>query len=578
MAKIDELKALIERDVVLATRKQPKASSESSIESVDVEVKSTNNIDGLETFVQAPKKYECLQFSNVIEFAYAIHPALKQGFQKLYPWQIWALMFLTDPKWSAKNRLETYIVAANGAGKDSYIIALSALYLITCTPRHRVVITTNDTKQMMGQTYPHLKSLSEYLNEWMRQVNPGLIDDFVTYKYGYIACAKTGGDAVMFVTDEPGRAEGYHPAVDHPNAQLSIIVNEGKNIKKDIYNALYRCRGYSRYVVVSSAGFETGYFYEQVQAALRYPAPYKEGCVYTRIITSYDCPGHIDEATIEADRKRLEPWLFASTHLSEFSSIGGQFAIPSYLLKHPPDTVYENKHKDVYEAGLDLALGGDKCVLKVRKGFEEIYTNSWRIDNTVKLEQTIAVDLLALNLPATTRINVDVGGIGKPIFQHLVGMVPIVWVPITNQSKAHSKLFRNSIAEDYFHVRTLLLKRLIPPPKDPLLVAQLTSRRFEVNDGKISLEEKKDARARGEKSPDEADSYVNAYRRYRFDELNKITTAKPNVVAADKAFDLSKTSEREMFLRAQELALNTKKTSHNRLSMHDIIKYTYGTN
>lgn len=480
---------------------------------------------------KADTDYNKLDFDNPVEFALYFHPTISKGTNQLYDWQAAFNIFITNPAFTKDNPVEFYLIAANGSGKDAFIIALLTVYLLTCRIRSRTVITTKDFKQMMNQTYPYVKILSEAVNK--KLINDGFAkSDFIDIKQGHLVCAETGSDVVMFVTDEPSRAEGYHPFPDYPSSELTLIVNEAKSVDKPIFQALRRCTGYCRYICVSSAGFDSGYFYEQVQRAVAWPDKFINRKSYKRTITAYNCP-HIHPDTIERDRLELEPWLFESIYLSIFSSLGGSFAIPSHTIPLLPDVAPDPKSDDDgYIGGLDLSLGGDETVLYILKNGKVVHNLAWNITDSIKLEQKILASVYTFyqqhGLKDTLRINTDVGGLGKPIYQHLRNGSPtyIRFVPTFNNAACLNKqLYRSAVTEDYFHVRNLIQRGLIASIKEyPKLVTQLGSRRFEVNSGKLKLEDKADAKSRGEKSPDHADAFVLALRRYRFQELNRIAS------------------------------------------------------
>lgn len=469
--------------------------------------------------------YNNLKFPNALEFGDYIHPLLNSGATILHDWQVEYNLFIDSPKWTSKNPLELYLVAANGSGKDAWCIALQFVYRLCCKVRSRTVITTRDFKQMMNQTYYYIKILSEMTNK--RLIKDGFTKTpFINVVQGHITCAETGSDIVMFVTDEPGRAEGYHPFPDHPDSELNLVVNEAKSVEKEIFQALRRCTGYSRYICISSAGFDSGYFYDQVQRSVKFPEAYQSFKPYSRTITAYDCP-HIPKQEIENRKNDLEPWLFESIYLSVFSSVGGCFAVPRYLINALKDLKITHNDNSI-ECGLDLSLGGDETVFIKRTGPNITASKSWRIKDTNRLEDEIIIFIEELDLPLGTRINVDVGGLGKPIYQHLRRKGgEFNFIPISNNSPAINKtLFKNTGIEDYFHIRTLTIRKAINYPKIPILIDQLAGRRYEEVNGKLKLEDKADARTRGDKSPDWADSYVLAFRRYRFTEFNKLTRDK----------------------------------------------------
>jgi len=317
-------------------------------------------------------------------------------------------------------------------------------------------------------------------------------------------------------------------------------------------------------------GMDSGYFYEQTEKAVRYPAPYEQNKTYVRIVTAYDCPRHFTTAEIERAREELEPWLFDSIYMSKATSIGGNTVIPRYALSRGENDLYD-RSDITFEGGLDLALGGDECSLFIRRGPFEFFHQEWTIGDTIRLEEEIKRALMSLSLPIGTRINVDVGGLGKPIYQHLVKDIPVIFVPITNQTKATNKLYGNSIVEDYFHGRALLLHRHVPPPTDKKCIEQLVGRRF-IPGSKLMLEEKKNAKKRGDKSPDRADSWILAYRRYKFAELNKLTRAE-QPAPTRKTYDLSTQQGRDEFMAAQEVTILKRRKAKPIRNLHDLIRY-----
>lgn len=466
-----------------------------------------------------PAKYECLDFANPIEFALFFHTALR-SFSSFYDWQKHSLLVADLPIWTKLNPLEMYLIASNGSGKDSYFIAIMSLYLLCCKKRNRVVVTTKDGKQLYNQTYPYMADFAAAIN--LRLVELGFCqqgEDFVTIRIGNLSCDKTGGVITAFVTDDPGRAEGYHPFPDEECSELTLILNEAKNLEDSSFQAFRRCIPYTRYICVSSTGTDSGYFFEHAtkKGNVVYPEPIRKDKPYVRYVTSYDCP-HISHEAIERDREELESWLFDSIHMSRFSSLEGSFCIPSYIVANNK-YIASDRDEDTYAVGIDLSLGGDETSGRCRKGPNIIGEIDFR-DRTAK---TVYLNLknwlLSLALPKDTKIFVDVGGVGSPIFQDLRDdweLSDLVFVPKANQSQARRpNLYLNAGAEEYFHVRNLLEKNLIPVPLDARLLKQLTSRRFTRKEQKYKLEGKDVAKLRGEKSPDRADAYVLAFCRYK---------------------------------------------------------------
>lgn len=465
--------------------------------------------------------YECLDFENSVEFIAFFDSQVSRRERTLYEWQVQINLLMSDKRHSIEDPLELFVVAANGSGKDAYVISPIAVYFLCCRIRSRTVITTRDFKQMMGQTYPGIASFCEQVNKKLRAI--GLVKedepDFIRIRQGHITCDKTGSEIIMFVTDEPGRAEGYHPWSDYAKSELTIIVNEAKNVEKEIFQALRRCTGFSRFICVSSAGFDSGYFYDNVCTSVNFPAPYDKSKAYVRFVTSYDC-AHVSPKVIQKDKETLEPWLFGSIHESKFSSLGGLFIVPRQSLlklKFQP-----NIHRDVSDicGGLDLSLGGDICKFYLRRGNKVVAEMEWQEKEPVILNRKIGTYLKGLKLPKRTPINVDAGGVGNSLAKTLRAENPFFqWNLITNQSPAFRKnVYRSKGTEDYFHVRTLVAFGLICALEDPELVNQLCSRRYILREQKLKVEDKQDHIQREGGSPDLADAFVLCFRNYKVHE------------------------------------------------------------
>ena len=108
-----------------------------------------------------------------------------------------------------------------------------------------------------------------------------------------------GGFALGFSTDQPGRAEGWHPKLSNDEDPVFIIVDEAKTVPNKIFEAFDRCTRVFQ-LWVSSPGSAAGEFYESLHANQKF--------CWTREVTSMECP-HSDPGKREGDReKRGEDW------------------------------------------------------------------------------------------------------------------------------------------------------------------------------------------------------------------------------------------------------------------------------
>src|ERR1700677_773514 len=161
----------------------------------------------------------------------------------LYHWQEEVLSwFDTWPRGRVKGALCT----PNGAGKSERVVASLALWWLAVHPRGKVVITTRDSKQLDNQVFPAIRRHEGKFPGWK------FVNRHIT--------TPTGGRVVLFTTDEPGRAEGWHKE-DDALGPLLIIVDEAKSVPDLIFQAIDRCT-YNALLYVSSPGLKTGRFYD----------------------------------------------------------------------------------------------------------------------------------------------------------------------------------------------------------------------------------------------------------------------------------------------------------------------------
>lgn len=391
--------------------------------------------------------------------------------------------------------------AANGSGKDQFIIAAFSVWFALKGLKNRTIITSASHDQLKSQTAPGILDLIERCNRLFGQI-------FKTVEFHYV-CTLTASEIKLFATDEEGRAEGYHPWF---GGQMAIVINEAKTVR--MYGALRRCTGYAYWLEVSSPGPKSGDFYNSSLNAICYPALPILGEYYLRTISAYDCP-HIPASHIKWCKENMTPEWFDSSVLAKFSDVGESVVITNSiwqaLVAQPPAPV-----DDDIGIGLDTAGGGDENSCYVRQGNRVIHEFHFRQGDT-----TVTVDLIDKELEPWKnkeyKFKADDGGISHAIVDNLVKAGWRV-ARMLNQSPAINKReFLNLGAEMYFHLRRLVMRGLIIPHKEAKLVEQLTGRYYGRQDttGKFKLESKVDARARGKKSPDRADAFVLCFAGYR---------------------------------------------------------------
>lgn len=505
----------------------------SKISSLDAENYFTDS-EITELYATARKsKYQAFDaFKNPLDLLFTFNPSVRDGTMVPHKWQIEELKLLSRP-YTKDNPLKHVLVAVNGSGKDSIVISSFAVWLAVANIRSRCVITSASANQMNSQTEPSIRVLAEAMNVAFKETYG--IDKLFVIKRQHIICPITGSEIKMFVTDEPGRAEGYHPWPDAPGGKVALIINEGKTVPDLIYDAFRRCT-HTHYIVISSPGKTSGELYNISRNAVTYPQPWKAFTWYLRKVTSYDC-SHISKEVIEFEKNEKgehSPW-FRSRHKAEFTTLDEQVVITKEVLDrcleagHIEYGEYAGtiKHKlpGLLHAGLDLAKGGDENTFYVFDGNKFKGAENFRCDD-ITVTGPILIDYFTkygFTKETADHIYADDGGIGG-------GIIDLLWragwmvVRTVNQSKPIDTgiiKYSNRGAQLWLRFAKLVEERQVILPKDnQKLLDQLSSRGYDQNDqGKFRLESKPEARLKGHGSPDRADAVVLAFSRLTIHDL-----------------------------------------------------------
>lgn len=422
----------------------------------------------------------------------------------LHQWQARELVRLAHDgdgnEYDASAPYKCAICAANGSGKDEVIIATFVVWLALTGFKNRAVVTTSSEQQLKTQTAPHIAFAVGRCNQ--------LFNNCFQSTQRQHFCTTTGSQIVMFVTNEPGRAEGYHP---WGNGKLALIINEGKTVDDTIYESFYRCTGYTHMLFISSPAGRSGHFYRTCIAADQYPKENRPGHFFFRRISAYDCP-HIPLTHLEDMKNKMSEWWFKSSVLAEFSDIEDQSVIiPEYLLNDLWRNPCAVTGEDI-GIGSDYGAGKDENVIYVRRGNKLLAEFAFVSDDTTETADRIDRLLLPWK-DGAYKFNADDNGIGKAIDDMLRKKGWRI-TPRFNQSAAlNRRYYLNFGAESYFHAKTLIEHNAFSLDRKRYehskLIDQLTRRRCEqLGTGKYRLEKKSIAKSRDRWSPDRADAFV----------------------------------------------------------------------
>ncbi len=462
--------------------------------------------------------WETINFESPVELVYTFDRSLNSGKEALYAWQLEELELLASAKPTDVAPHREALCAANGSGKDKYVISPFVVWFALTKVRSLCVITSSSGVQLTAQTENYISSLC-------REVNTKFGRPIFKITKRFIKCLKSGSEIRMFATDEAGKAEGYHPL--ESGAEMCIIVNEAKSVTPEIFSALERCTGFNYWLNVSTPGEPFGDFYDSFT-----------NWRVTRRVTAFDCL-HLarTDAIAETKRKYGETSsIYRSKVLALFTSIGGQVVINQDFLNTCIQFSVAKLIKPITfgrkRIGVDLAAGRDECAFVCSHGNRVVETEYFVEKDTTMTEERLEKFLVKHGgaLGETCDIFADDGGVGHAIIDRLVRKGYNI-TRVLNQSRAldHSQ-FGNRGAEMWFNFARLIEEKLIildlnciGNKDDDKLYKQLAYRHYKKNEtsGKITLKSKVEERADGHASPDRGDAYVLSFCGTDIDEITK---------------------------------------------------------
>ena len=398
-----------------------------------------------------------------------------------YEWQLKVLSDIILP-WS-----RTTLSAANESGKTTEIIAPIVIWHAMAFKNSKCVLTSGAWRQVTEQLFPAISRYRRYLSGWDITANK------LTTPHGSMA--------IGFSTDDAGKFEGWH-AEDHDLSPLLIIVDEAKTVKKDIFEAIARCRP-TRLLYASSPGGCSGEFYDSHT---------RNASMFNRHkVTAFDCP-HIPRAQIDEARQKYgeDSPLYKSMILGEFMEDGEDgIIIPVGILNRcKKEAPAPNTDPEVH-AFCDFAAGGDENVLAVRRGNEVKLIRCWRETNTMAATGEFIALFQKENLKPEM-ISGDEGGLGHVICDRLQELGwPISRVNNGSMNGVDRRLYFNKGAQIWGEGRNQIDRLQVILPDDDDLHSQLSTRLWERDsDGSLKVEPKPKMKARNLPSPDRADAVL----------------------------------------------------------------------
>jgi hypothetical protein len=408
------------------------------------------------------------------------------GEKSLYDWQIEGLEAVGLQEQGGP---PVAIAAANGSGKTAKLIALLILWFLSKFPRGQVVVTSGSFRQIEKQLWPALRVHQRKFPAW-------------TFLQTEIKTPE-GGFAIGFSTDDPGRAEGWHPKIGPTEDPVFIIADEAKTVPDGVFEAFDRCTRLFQ-LWVSSPGKPWGQFYEAFHAMRKF--------FWTRKVRSEECP-HIDPAKRARDLEKYGPDhpLYRSMHDAEFTEDAERLVLsPDRLTKALEGQPQPETNGEVV-AFCDFAAGRDENVLAIRRGNTVRIKKAWTEKDTMQAAREF-VHLCKEEGLHASQVWGDADGLGTAMIDAMAEMdFPINrfhgGTPSTEPDE-----YQNLIGEVWFvGCREIERGRINLGVLDPESFKQLTTRKSEWSEnGKLRVESKDKMRAEGRHSPDRGDAILGA--------------------------------------------------------------------
>lgn len=409
----------------------------------------------------------------------------------------------------AANGAHVSVLCCNEAGKTTKIMATVILWHLTVFPRRGenggVTATSGSWSQIINQLMPALHSHSHRFPKWQfqdREIKREGVPNFMAYS-----------------TAQPGRAEGFHGALENP---LMMLFDECKSVSDAIIRAGEdRCRP-QRMGLFSSPGFAAGKFYASHTSEAAYWARHK--------MTVEDCPW-IDRAEMKrviaraggGDYERgLQDPFIRSAYFAEFMPFLADSVISlaeiEECLADPPTPRGSERH-----AFCDFAAGGDENVLAVRQGNRVWIEDAWRDTNTMAAVGRFIQNFVRLRERLGLRpeeIEGDADGLGGPMVQRIQEAGWPILPYHANSTPFEPDKFYDRASENWYRGCEQIQRRQVVLADDADAKGQMVDRRQPPHSsGLIKVESKKDmfrrqaAEGRPQRSPDRAEAIFNALAR-----------------------------------------------------------------
>lgn len=434
---------------------------------------------------------------------------------------------------------DTTVASCHGAGK-SFIASRIVLHTMSVHPGTQVITTAPTDRQVKNILWKEIRT-------GHKNANIPLGGKVLTQQL------QVDDDwfALGFATDDTNQFQGFHAK------RILVIADEAAGVSEAIFNGIdgITSGANSRILYIGNPTSRVGRFYESHRdkdfshfsiSAFDTPNFTKYGITYEDIINNTWQQKLLGAFNIDAKKmtkdiwedeiqnklpypqlvtpkwvaERYEKWgaesaLFQAKVLGKFPEDEEFTIIPVYIWKGAQADEDWPEIDDIHDCriGLDVArFGGDASCIVINVNEKIVEKRTLRKMDTTKVtnwtDRIIRDKFKKVNNWKDIPINVDVIGVGGGVADQLrnnKGYTNVTDLVVSEKAKEDSK-FINKRAEMYWNARQGMKDGIYTIGiHDEDLENQITSIRYEFNNGRVKVEAKEKIRKRIGESPDEAD-------------------------------------------------------------------------
>lgn len=441
-----------------------------------------------------------------------LDPAVQAGMQRLRDEPAeWMTDWLGVDLWekqveiaeSVRDHRRTAVKSCHGSGK-SFLAARIVLWFLHAYPASIVLTTAPTNNQVKNILWRQIGAAAAATRKPLLGRPLTMTYDIAPDWY-----------ALGFKADDtaPDRFQGFHAEY------ALVVIDEAAGVVPPVFHALnaVMTSEKARMLLIGNPTAPSGTFYDAFHHARE---------LYNCItIAAEDTPNlramqtvrpylitqqWIDDAITEHGKD--SPYV-RSRVFAEFPGVGDDTLIPLVWIEKARHADTDDRDGPVI-AGLDVArMGGDENALCIRRGSAIVEMQTWTgVDTMATVGR---VKSILANYTAIEAVNVDVIGVGAGVADRLrEDRYPVVDVNVASRSSDPEK-WSNLRHELWWNLRERFREGTIGGQLDETTVGQLASikYRYDSQHSHPVIESKDQAKKRGIRSPDRAESVLLAFAR-----------------------------------------------------------------